>query len=279
MANTSSLGGGPISFVDGDGIQYAIPLPWVSFPPPPAVAPDASFWPGWLGAAGSQKTSIGTWITGLGTQGLLSTGAAPPNPPAFSIAALAPGAGGNDITMAFTAVHADGTMDVTVTVQQVYPGLTYTSIATVLGTTAANGTEPGLAYLSAVLTGLPAAGVLPFTAAAAGDPFECAVAPGGVLSPSNDPTNVDAGLITAAISAVDTVVIPNSFTLTMAWSKSATNVALSALGTAFGYVLKVNAPASGFGPLPAAGSSVTLLGGTDPSATPATNAGATVISS
>jgi hypothetical protein len=170
-------------------------------------------------------------------------------------------------------------MDVTVTVAQVYPGLSYTSIATVLGSTAANGTQPGLAYVSTPMTGMPpSAGVFAFTAAAAGDPFECALAPGGVLSPSNSPTDTDAGLITAAISAIDLTVIPNSFTLTLAWTKSATNVALSALGAEFGYVLTVSPPAGGFGPVPAAGSSIALIGGTDPSATPATSAGATVIS-
>ncbi len=71
MVNTPCLSGAPVSFLDANGIQYAIPLAWIAFPPAPALA-DPSAWPRWSGGAAAQKSIITNWVGTLGTEGLLT---------------------------------------------------------------------------------------------------------------------------------------------------------------------------------------------------------------
>ncbi len=280
-------GGSPISFVDGNGAQYAIPLPWITFG---SAGPSSATWPGWTGPAGSGanasgpngslETNINNWLGAIAVQGLLTAGAPQPNPPAFTVAARDSGSTGNDIVMTFSAIHPNtpnNTADVTVTVTQIYAALTITSIQTVLGTQTVRGSEPGLAVVGTPLASLPSATAPMLFSADPTNPPRFAVGV-GILLPTHDAATekADAGLIAASITSV--AAAPGTFTLTLTWTKSVTGIPASALGASFGYVLTVTPPAGGFGPLPPANTSVTLLGGTDSSNIAATAATATVIS-
>jgi len=269
-----------VSFLDSNGIQYAIPLAWIVFPPAPALA-DPTSWPGWSGSAAAQKSNITNWVGTLGTEGLLALGAAPPNPPAFTVTAVTPGSTGNDISLTVNAVYTNNTMDVTVTVLQTYPGLTWTGtgpnlIQTVLGIATVTGTQPGLAVVGNNLTALPDPSA-PASFSLSGGSYEFAPSTfgAGSLLPSNDPTNSDAGTITAAVSAVDSTA--ETFTLTLGWTKKGQGLTLSSIAAEFAYVVTITVPA-GSTALPAAGTAIYLAGGTDADSLPATAATATVIS-
>jgi hypothetical protein len=268
MANLPSVGGSPITFLDSFGAQYSIPLSFVTFPTATG-APVVSTWPGWTGTPGSaQLNNVTGWLAYLVGQSLLSAAVLPLPPAAFTIAARDVGSSGNDITISFgtvtpnAATPAATTVDVTVTTKQVYAGLTVASLATVLGTVALGGTQPGLAFVSTPLATMPTA-----TAATnfTGTPLVFDI-PGssGVLSPTHDAAAeaADAALLQAAISDVNAAA--STFTLTLSWTKSQTAVPLSSLATTFAYLITITPPTGGFVYGPAAGSSVTLAGGTDP---------------
>jgi len=277
MANAQ--GGSPVSFVDANGMQYALPLAWITFG---SNGASAAVWPGWSSVPPDLKTSITNWLGVLTTQGLISAAAPVPGAPAFTLSARDSGSTGNDIVMTVNAVNADGTADVTVAITQTYPNLTPDSIATVLGTPSIAGTQPGLAVVGTPLTTLPAVTAPTAFSAAATPPQFPVPSSEGVLLPTHNeaPEASDAGLITASITAVvaGTGDAPGTFTLTLAWTKNATGLAVSALGTNFGYVLTVTAPSGGFGAWPAPNTTIHFLGGTDASQIPATPATATVIS-
>jgi hypothetical protein len=293
-------GGSPVSFVDANGTQYALPLPYVAFG---SGGPEAAGWPGWNavppGLRSAQQAGITTWLGLLATQGLMAPAAEPPNPPAFLLRARDPGSAGNGIVLTVNAVYPDGTADVTVTVSQSTPGLTPASIATVLGTPAAPGTAPGLAVVGTGLASLPQVTAATRFSAATPPGFPVPGSGGGILLPTHDtPAEAaDAGLITASITAVAAGTGPGegngagegngpgegdgaggTFTLTLTWTKPVTGITVAALAARFGYVLAVGQPQSGFGAWPAPNTTVSLLGGTDAAAGPATQATATAIS-
>jgi hypothetical protein len=278
------VGGSPVSFVDGNGKQFSVPLTYISFPAA-GGAPVLASWPGWgTGASATQDAaSFAAWVTSLVGQSILESGAVPPPPPAFTVAAAHPGSTGNDITVSFGAVTpgatpAATTVAVTVSTQQVY-ALTLsdpvTGIAAMIGTAPGGGSKPGLAYLATPPTQLPSdAPASPFS----GSPAQWSLvgSGGGLLQATVD--GADAAHIMASITGAQGA----AFTLTLTWSKTQT-VALTALtgaGNPFAYLVTFTAPPGGIVNPPAAQSSITLLGGADPATTtsPATTAQATVVS-
>jgi hypothetical protein len=282
MANISALGSAPVSFLDANGKQYFIPLAWISYTSATASPAVASGWPGWGTAfALAQQSSVATWVGLLATEGFINPAPVPPALPAFTIAAKAVGAAGNDITISFNSQNTDGSLNVTVSTTQIYTGLDYdpgntNSIEELLGTSAINGTQPGLAYVGTKLTTAPAvAGATRFTQPGGVGSFQFSLGTAGVLLPAKNPTSSDAGLITATIANV----VGNTFDLTLAWSKTVASVTPATLGSNFDYLITVTAPASGFGGAPAVPSTVTLVGGANASSNPAIAASATVISS
>ena len=285
MANISALGGGPISFVDAYGKQYSIPLCFVSYASATGAPVVASSWGGWtLPNANALQTNINGWLSMEATLGFILPAPVPPALPAFTITAVAQGSTGNDITIAFNSQNTDGSLNVTVSTTQFYPGLNFTSgdpqnIETVLGTTAGGGSEPGLAFVStppAGATPLPTAttGAVGFSLVGADYVFDL---PGtaAVLTASDDTT--DAQHITATIGNIQSG--PSTFDLTLSWSKTVTNVTPATLGSNFSYLISVAAPPAGFGAIPPVPSSITLVGGADTSSSAAAKATATVISS
>jgi hypothetical protein len=265
MASLPSTGGSPITFVDSSGAQYSIPLTFVTFPSATG-APAVSTWPGWTGSAGPDQTNVTTWVQYLATQGLLIPDILPLPPAAFTITARDAGSSGNDITIQFgnvtpnTATPSATTVDVKVSTTQVYAGLTPVSIATLLGTAPLAGTQPGLAYVSTPLTGVPTdTAMANFT----GNPLQFALpGSGGILSPTHDAASeaADAALLQASVTAATA----STFTLTLTWTKAETAVPLSGLAAMFAYVITVTPPTGGFVYAPAAHSQITLYGGTDP---------------
>jgi hypothetical protein len=274
MASSPAIGSAPISFVDGKGRQYSMPLSFISFASAGA-APDVSSWLGWAGAS-AEQAAITQWVATLVAQNLIT----PLNVPApallFTLTAASPGAAGNDITVKFNSVNQDGSLNVTVSTQQVYSNLTVSSVETVLGLTASGGTNPVLAYVSAPFTTLPPnMAVTPFTATPPA-PYGLTI-PGsgnGALTASYMNTNAQAAYITAEITASDPV--NEVFTLTLAWTNTVSSVTPATLGSAFSYLLNVT-PGPGTG-MPAVPSTVTLVGGAAPSSSPAVAASAPVLS-
>jgi hypothetical protein len=313
MTSLPSVGGAPIAFVDSNGNQYSIPLSFVTFTSITG-APTVSTWPGWTGPAGPDQADVTAWLAYLTGQQLLAAATQPLPPAAFTMTARDAGSSGNDITISFgtvtpnTATPASTTVDVTVSTSQVYAGLTPASISTVLGAVPLGGTQPGLAYVSTPFTSLPtAATAISFASNLAlikhpngsvrarrrtmaskrpakskalltGAPLMLDVAGsgGGVLSPTHDAASeaADAALLQAAISSVDSGA--GTFTLMLSWTKSQTAIALSSLAATFAYLVTVTPPTGGFVYAPAANSSITLLGGTDPATIAPNSAGATV---
>lgn len=284
MANLQAQGGAPVSLVDANGVQYSIPLTLISFAAATGM-PEASGFASNLTApqAAALQSLLPGWLQTLAGQGLLSAGAQPAVPPAFTVTARDGGSTGNDITLAITKVVPNGAapaqtaVDATVTSQQVYAGLTLASIAAVLGAAPGGGAQPGLAYVGgAVGTVLPTATAAP--QGFSGTPAQLVVAGSGGNAFTLVPTHSgsDVSFLTASISAVDTA--KGSFTLTLKWSKPVTGAPLGTLNAAFGYVLTIAPPPGGFSYPPAPGQ-VTLLGGTDPSTSsaPATAAQAIVV--
>ena len=282
MANIPAVSTSPISFVDGNGKQYSIPLVFIAYA---SGVPTVVNWPSWNGLSSALQGSITTWLGVLDAQGFITPLPPPAAGPAFTVAAVATGAVGNDITINFNSTDATtGALNVTVSTTQTYTGLNYAadaanSIEQVLGTSATNGTQPGLAYVSTAPTSAPTVTSNPvaFVIPAGGTVYEFAVPnTNGVLTASNDSTNADAGLITAAIANVNSTA--GTFDLTLAWIKNVPSVTTANLTSSFAYLITVTAPPSGFGPMPATPSTITLSGGANPAATPAASASATVIS-
>jgi hypothetical protein len=226
MANIPAQGSAPVSFVDTYGNQYSIPLPWVSYPSQTGTPTVAASWPGWAAPlAQAQQAAVAASLTGLATQGLITAPLVPAALPSIVITAQTPGLIGNDISVTFNSVNPDGSLNVTVSTTQKYPGLTYATgqpnyIETVLGSSTP---APGLAYVDTPPAGLPTATSAPvaFTQPSSppNSPYQFEL-PGtnGILFASNNPTSSDAGLITAAIANVDTTA--ETFDLTLAWSKT-----------------------------------------------------------
>lgn len=274
MATRPVLGGSPISILDSSGKQLEIPLSLLSFG---SSGIDATAWPGYV----ANKPLTDAWLASLIQRRLLRPGDAPAAAPALLIKARDKGAEGNFITIAFSNASApatppgDATVDATVTVTQVWPNLTVTSIVDQLGVTATDGSHPGLAVLKNNTVVLPAVGSATFS----GTPTSWAPAKqdgsaGAAFTlKARNPDDADAVAPTGKISAVN--VGAGTFTLELGWKKTVTGVKLSKLGDAFAYVLTVGAPATGFAP-PAPGL-ITLAGGVDATSSPAASAQATVL--
>lgn len=274
MASSPALGNAPISFVDGSGKQYSMPLSFITF----ATAgspPDLSSWPGWTGMP-AEQAAITQWVSTLVAQNLVTPQTVPAPALLFTLAAASPGVAGNDITVKFNAVNTDGSLNVTVSTTQVYPNLTTSSVETVLGLTATGGTAPGLAYVSAPFLTLPPNMAATQFAPTPAGPYGLTI-PGtgnGALTASNPSTSSDAAYITAAITASDPV--NEVFTLTLGWTNTVSSVTAANLGSAFSYLLTVTlGPGTG---TPAIPSSVTLVGGAAASSSPAVAASAPVLS-
>ena len=274
MANYQALGTGPISFVDAHQKQQQIPLNAITFN---AGNADASGWPLYT----ANKTIVDALLAQMVSQGLLTAGKQTAPTPSLTITAAQPGTTGNVIVVTFANPNPGaGTVDVTVSASEVYPGLASAGLAAALGTTPA--TANGIVYLESNNNKDPAA----FSGNISGGPgFDCVVAaadadPAGAftLAATNTTNAADASSI-----KIDVTLDPvpaTTFTLTASWKKTQAGVSLATLETPatnpFAMLVSFAGPVGGS--LPAAGT-VTLQGGSAATSTPEQAATAQVFSS
>jgi hypothetical protein len=280
MVSIPALGGSPVAFTDTNGNQREIPLSQLFFD---SDGIKATNWPPYF----TYKTIVDPWLDYLVAQGLLVPGAVPKGKPALTIKARQDGAAGNAVSIGFAnpVTNADpsaATVDTTVSARQSWSLLTADSLQSVLGTTTATGSQPGLVVL---VTPAPAAGTIPAagTVAAAGTPAEFAIPKQGggtaftlqaVFNTAADAA--DAALLTVTIADVDPA--SGSFSLVVNWTKSVSATTLKDLETAnpFAFLVSFAAPAGGLIGPPNAGA-IALQGGADNSPSGAVTAQATAL--
>jgi len=274
MANYQALAANPISFVDGNQKQQEIPLSAITFGP---NGVDASAWPNYS----ANQAVIDGLLKQMVAQGLVAPGTQNAATPSLTITATEAGQTGNATTVTFSnPSQAAGTVDVKVSANEVYPGLTLATIADALGTSAAEAN--GLVFLKSNNNKPPQS----FTGnISAGPDFDCLVPETGgdpagafTLEAANPTSDADA-------QAINIVVAPdpspaNTFTLTASWTKTVAGVNLATLENIASnpFAMLVTFSGAAGGPLPAAGT-VTLLGGAGATSSPAVAAKATVFSS
>jgi len=275
MATYQALGTGPISFVDANQKQQEIPLSAITFGP---NGVDASAWPSYT----ANQTVIDGLLKQMVAQGLLSAGTQNAAIPSLSITAAEPGKTGNATTVTFAnPSKSAGTVDVTVTANEVYPGLTLANIGDALGTSAANAN--GLVYLEHNNNKPPKS----FSGNISGGPnFDCLVPEvGGDPAGAFTLKAAASGLSDTDAEAIKITATPDpspatTFTLQASWIKTVAGVTLATLENNATNPFAILVSFSGVpgGPLPAAGT-VSLVGGAAASSSPAVAAKATVFSS
>ena len=280
MGAYQALGTGPVSFLDTNESQHTIPLSWIYFD---ANGAHATSWPKYAANA----AVVDALLKQLVTQKLLIPGTTvvnvPPIPvPALTIAAAAPGAPGNSITVTFSNPQpalAPPTVDVQVTATEDFPGLTLANLAQMLGSSAATAT--GMVFLNGAANSVPVVQNGPLGADFKFLFMDAANSAAGAFSVEAAVQTPDApGNITVAIT-IPPVSPAGSFTLTVSYTNAKAGVSLNTLTTAatnpFAAVVTFALPAAN-GPLPTAGP-VVLTGGAAPSSNPAVAATANVLSS
>jgi hypothetical protein len=285
MASLQVLGSGPLAIIDGNGAQHVVPLTLISFGP--GNVPTCG-----SGVSSAIQTILNPLLPGLVSQGFLWPAPPPAAAPVFTITAVEGGTIGDAINITFAnpvASTTPATVDVSVNVNQVYPGLTLATLASVIGTSANGGSTPGLAFLETVgkLTEMPIASVTSFTLQ--GAVYTAAIPSGVAAMPTAFTLQALNALADAAnLSVVVSAVTASTFTITVKWQKTVPAVPLNdltKLNTQFGFVLKFAPPPSGApsaGYAPPAPGTITLRGGLDPVIAgqdqPAISASATVVS-
>lgn len=274
MATYQAISSGPISFVDAHQSQQEIPLSAITFGP---NGVDASAWPSYT----ANKAVVDGLLKQMVAQGLISPGTKSAAVPSLKITASEPGQTGNATTVTFANPSSSaGTVDVTVTANETYPGLTLGTIGNVLGTSAAQAN--GLVFLESNNNKSPKSS----SGNISGGPnFDYIVPePGGDAAGAFTLKAAAAGLSDADAQLIKIVVTPDplpatTFTLKASWTKTATGVTLATLESATNpFAILVSFTGAAGGPLPAAGT-VSLLGGAAATSSPAVNATATVFSS
>jgi hypothetical protein len=264
MAKLAALAPGPIPFTDSNGDQVEIPVSLAYFEDGvPKFTPPTGMSPG-------TATAIGNWLLALAAEGVLRPGAASPPVPAMVINAKSPGSQGNTITVTIANVRpkpgdaSKTVFDAQVAESDVYELLTPATLEAVLGTSATNGQQPGLAFVSSAgAPALPKNGTYPLN----GDPATVDIpkadgSPGG-FSLRSKAGGTDAALTTATVSRSDDPEHPGTFMLQLTWKKAtAAAIEPGGLGTTFAYEISVDPPAGGTLAAPAPGT-YGLGGGAD----------------
>lgn len=286
MANTLATGNGPFEFTNSNGKHISIPISAFSFDTGGNLVVD----PAWTAVTKIQPAS-GLLAYAL-AEGLIAPAPAPSPFPAMLIKAADRGTGGNNIEVEISAVTpaadpTQSTFTITITENDVYPGLTAASITGILGsssvsgstlTSVVTGSSPGLVQVEDG-TVYPNGAPVATTSSLVGDPalldvdgdgspplvFTLLAKKGGA---DGALTQIDISLDTAS----PPIPGPETFTLTASWTKTIT-ASLADLQTVIqnqlGYEVTVSLPSSGAFSVPAAGIS-TLSGGTTGSPSSAT---------
>jgi hypothetical protein len=283
VVNIPVLGGSPVAFTDPDGNQREIPLSQLYFDSNGNIK--ASNWPPYS----TYRSIVDPWLAYLVAQKLLTLGAMPASKPALVISAREPGVAGNAVNVTFANPTSNpdpnlATVDTSVSVTQSWSGLTAERLASVLGTGAGTGSQPGLVFLKPPP---PAAGTMPAAgpvAASGTGPVNFDIPKEGGstafrLQPLfNDPQEADdAKLLAVTVGDVDAT--NKSFSLVVTWTKSKTaslHDLITNTSNPFAYVVSFAAPAGGLAGPPNAGK-ITLQGGADSRTLPSITATATAL--
>jgi hypothetical protein len=261
MADTPVAAMGPLEFTD-EGEQFVIPLSALYFDSGITLKTDSPLY-------AQHRHALDGWLAYLQSNGLVTPAPQPPPTAAMVITAAGTGSSGNDIAIAFTNVQVDPvtqdtTFDATLTQTDTYPGLTPETLTDVIGTAPDTGSRPGLIYVSSGGTpAQPANGAVALNVA--GPPFTFDVSDGQgatAFSLRTRSDDADAADTAVTITAADDPSSPTTFTLTATWTKQATGIHASDLGTSFAYEITVAAPPGGQ-LLPPAPGRVVLRGGSD----------------
>jgi hypothetical protein len=279
MVNIPALGGSPVAFTDDNGNQREIPLSQLYFDSNGNI--NATGWKPYS----TYQSIVDPWLTYLVAQKLLTQGPVPAAKAALAISAREGGVAGNTVNVTFAnpTPSADpnaATVDVTVSANQSWSGLTAEKLEGMLGTGPGTGSQPGLVFLKAPP---PSAGTMPQAGpvAGSGTPPEFAVSKqgGGGTAFTLEPlyTDADAALLSVTVGVNAT---NNSFSLVVNWTKFKAGVRLHDLLDAnanpFAYLVSFAAPAGGLiGPPNAR--TITLQGGADSRTSPSVTATATAL--
>ena len=285
---TQVTGNGPLEFTNANGKQISIPLSALYFDGNGTLQVDST----WAAASGLNP---GKGVLGyVQSEGLITPAPAPPPFAAMIIRAEDQGTGGNNIVVQISDISpatdpTQTTFSITVTENDIYPGLTAATIESTLGSSTVSGsslvpvksgTSPGLVQVEAGsvdTTGFPNTTT---NATLSGDPAELTVdgegSPAVVFVLLAKKAGAD-GAITLIDITSDTTSPPTSntptFTLIANWSKMINDVTLATLASTIqselGYEVTVSLPSSGAYSVPATANS-TLSGGTPGSPASAT---------
>jgi hypothetical protein len=288
MATTPTvLGGGPLEYTDpNSGKQISIPLSALFFDPKKnnQLSVDSTKWPDPKATPVTLPPFVTSLLADLSQQQLILPAPVASPKPALIVTATDPGSAGNGIklTIAITTPNVDPTQTVfSIKVEEtdLYPGLTLSTIAQVLGTDKKAGTTPGLVHVvdgTLAASGLPAAvASQPFTQPAPPPPppppgpnaqsvlMNNAKVPAAFVTLEAKKLGADGALTVVTIANVDST--KNTFDLTAYWTKSATGIKLATLQSSLAtlaYDIGGSLPPSKIFSVPAAGP-VQLAGGTD----------------
>jgi hypothetical protein len=264
MARARALANGPVEFASS-GTQISLSLTAIFFDGN-TVSADA----GLLGDLyKANKKVADDWLAYQAANGLLRPAAQPPVKTAMVIKANDPGSNGNFIQIAFSNFDEtnpnDPKFDTAVTESNTYTNLTPSTVQTVLG--AAAGAKPGLVFVSGPSPAeLPKAGsyplvMVPNNTFAAAD-IQKNSGSGNAFTVQAKADGPDGAKTKVEIKDVDTSA--SAFTLVATWTKTASQITSSQLGSNldFAYLITIDPPADGAISVPVAGT-VTLKGGSD----------------
>lgn len=270
----------PLSFMTNDGNHLMIPISALYFDSGGALKADR--WPLYT----ANQAAVDPFLAGLRASGALKPGPEPPAKPAMKVTAVTKGATGVVIEIEIANVTANpttpasSTADVKITETNTFTALPLTALIATLGSTAANGTRPGLVFASSAGPAiLPKAGVYQLAIGAPGQPAKVDVdkntGTGAAFTLESRSNDAASALTKAEVKNVDAT--NNTFTLIVTWTKSVTATVMSALAAAFAYVVVIAPPDGGFrAPNPG---KVSLVGGSDAVSASAVPQSATVLSS
>lgn len=257
MTALAPTGNGPFEFTNSNGQLVSIPLAALGFDASGNLAVAAA----WSSIAGAAPA--GALLAYMRAQGLLVPAPAASPKPAAIIKAVDAGPAGNNITVAIQNIASkpdptQTTFDIVVTESESYPGLTATTILSVLGTASTPGSQPGLVHVTAAATGLPAA--IPQTPLAGGAAGVKATLPVGTAFTleARDP-GADGDLIEVTINASAT-----TFDLIVSWTKKTAGVTIGnfklQVASDLGFEITAQPPAGGIFSVPSL-ATVNLGGG------------------
>ena len=273
---SEAVGEGPVAYVDDNGHQISIPLDKIQFAGDDVlvggVAPDAK---------------LEAWLKYLAKQQRIGPAPSAPLVTSMSLAAPYRGSNGNSITIDVTRAADPAKVDIKVTAQNVYVGLTLEAPTTTvpqpmflpaaLGSAAAAGTRPGMVRLkSALATPVvypddPASGV---AATGGGWDIKAPVPLTGPtpvsfsVEPSAPGSDVNNAVMTIVVDTVRPAAVGKTFNLTVTWTNhvvvGASDLATAATALApLAFGVRITLPTTGTFKPPMLGT-YSLSGGAEP---------------